>query len=307
MEQAIQLGVQHRHKPLDRPIPEILEIFLLNRETIRNNRARTIDEYRCQLGKFASDFGRRPVASISAIEVEEWLIAPHFDSAGRKRTWAGSRRNVTRGYIATLFNFGIRKNLCSSNPAAGVDLAIVERAPIEIWTPGETILILKVAMQECPELIRFLVLAFFSGIRTGELFLLHSDHVKLEQGIIMVPAAISKIRKLRNVPIARNLSAWLTDIHKTPGRIWAMGESSLHRRYRLIEKMTGLKWRGNALRHTFASSHLALHDNEYLTARACGNTPKMLREHYDAVVSRAYGKAHFDIFPSSIAAQAEVE
>jgi hypothetical protein len=32
-----------------------------------------------------------------------------------------------------------------------------------------------------------------------------------------------------------------------------MGESSLHRRYRIIEKGTEFKWKPNALRHSFAS------------------------------------------------------
>jgi integrase len=302
MHQAIELGIKHRHKAVDQPIGEILARFLTNRQTIRNNRTRTIDEYRCQLGKFAKDFADRPVATITAIEIEQWLVAPHLDNRGRKRTWSGGRRNVTRGYIATLFNFGLRKNMCSTNPAQGVDKAIIDRRPIEIWTAEEAVLILRAAAQECPELLRFLVLAFFSGIRTCELFLLQSEHIKLDQGVIAVPASMSKTRKVRNVPISANLAAWLMTptVHKLSGGIWSMGESSLHRRYRLLEKTTGLKWRGNALRHTYASNHIAVHDNEYLTSRACGHTPRMLREHYDAVVSKAHGQAHFAIFPSGI-------
>jgi site-specific recombinase XerD len=299
MYQAIQLGIQKSQRKADAPIGEILKQFLTNRASIRNNRGRTVDEYRCQLLKFAADFGHRPVVEITAGEIEEWLSSPHFDSKGRKRTWGGSRRNVTRGYIATMFNFGTRKGLCSTNPAAGVDKAIVERAPIETWSPTETAQILAVATRECPELIRFLVLALFSGVRTCELFQLSGEHVKLDQHIITVPAAISKNRKLRNVPITGNLTVWLTQKNFCfpADLIWPMGESSLHRRYRLIEKGTGLKWRKNALRHSYASNHLALHDNEYLTSRACGHTPKMLREHYDAVVSKANAGAYFGIFP----------
>ena len=300
LQQAVRLALL-QHNSTTRSIDELLEQFLLNRATIRNNRKRTIDEYRCQLCKFAGDFENRSIESITSPEIEEWLRAPHSDSKGHKRTWAGSRRNVTRGYISTLFTFGVRKGLCSTNPALGVDKAIIERAPIEIWTPGETDAILKVALQECSELLPFLVLALFSGIRTCELYSLHSNHVRLDQGIVSVPAAISKTRRPRNVPIAANLSAWLIDlrIHTWPRRIWDMGESSLHRRYRLIEKGTGFKWRGNALRHTYASNHLALHDNEYLTSRACGNSPRMLRLHYDAVVSKEHGLAHFSIFPEN--------
>jgi integrase len=302
MQQAVQLGIHHHQNSQDKPIVEILQLFLINRETIRNNRMRTVDEYRCQLQKFADDFGHRPVGSITGTEIERWLLAPHEDSKGRKRSWAGSRRNVTRGYIATLFNFGIRKKLCSTNPAAGVDKAIVERTPIEVWTPAETKLILQVAIRECVELLRFLVLALFSGIRTGELFQLRTEHLKMDQGIVAVPASISKTRKLRAVPISENLAAWLsfTNRQPQPNRVWDMGESSLHRRYRLIEKGAGLKWRRNALRHTYASNHLALHDNEYLTAKACGHTPKMLREHYDAAVSKSDGKSHFSIVPCDV-------
>jgi integrase len=295
--EAVQLGVKYRGEITEKSVREILDQFLINRKVTRANRLRTIDEYRCQLTKFAAAFSHRPIASINAFEIEEWLAAPHLDSRGRKRTWAGSRRNVTRGYIATLFNFGIRKKLCSTNPVAGVDKAIVERSPIEVWTPSETNSILAAAHRECCEVLRFLVLALFSGVRTCELFQLHTEHVKLAQGIITVPASISKTRKLRNIPISENLAAWLAlpTVPAEVDRIWSMGESSLHRRYRLIEKATGLKWRRNALRHTYASNHLALYDNEYLTSRACGNTPRMLREHYDATVSKEDAKAHFCI------------
>jgi integrase len=189
--------------------------------------------------------------------------------------------------------------LCSTNPVRGVDKAIIERSPIEVWTAAETKSILAVAALECPELLTFLVLALFSGVRVCELLLLLTEHIKLDQGIITIPALISKTRKIRNVSMTENLAAWLVQTNSYPraSRVWFMGESSLHRRYRLIEKGTGFKWKANALRHTYASNHIALHDNEYLTSRACGHSPRMLRDHYDAVVSKVEGQAHFNIFP----------
>ena len=300
--QAVQRGVRLSVQSGDASIGEMVKRFLVNRKSTRANRTRTIDEYRCQLGKFAKDFGQRSASSISPTEIEEWLLAPHLDTRGRRLTWAGGRRNVTRGYLSTLFNFGSRKSLCTTNPVTGVDKAIVERTPVEVWTPAEAVSILTVADRECSEVMRFLVLALFSGVRTAELFELQTEHVKLDQLIITIPASISKTRKIRNIPISENLAAWLKNIHSRaqPDRIWSMGESSLHRRYRLIEKGTGLNWRRNAMRHSYASNHLALHDNECLTSRACGSTPPMLREHYDAVVSRANADAYFGILPSSI-------
>jgi len=305
LQQVVEIGLRHRPRDTDKNINDILEEFLRSRKHVRGNRQRTVDEYRCQLGKFAKDYGVRLIDTITAHEIEKWLTKSHIDYKGRARLWAGSRRNVTRGYICTLFTFALNRNWCRTNPAKAVDKAIVEAPPIEVWTPTETALLLEVAARDCPDILDFLFLALFSGARTCELLLLHSSSIKLDQGIITIPANISKTRKLRNIPISPNLKAWLANSRfKTePGCICAMGESSLHRRYRIIEKGTGFKWKPNALRHSFATHHLAMYDNEWLTARACGHSPKMLREHYDAVVGKPDAEAYWAIFPSQ---QAEI-
>jgi site-specific recombinase XerC len=300
LRQAIELGMKHRPRDTDKTVAEILEEFLKNRKDVRGNRQRTIDEYRGQLGKFAKAFGSRLVDTITAHEIEKWLTKPHTDYRGKAHSWGAKRRNVTRDYISTLFTFAVKRKWCKTNPAEPVDKAIVEAAPIVVWTPAEAESILRIAARDCPDILDFLFLAMFSGARTCELLLLYSNSIKLEQSVISIPANISKTRKLRNIPISANLKAWLqhSRFKATPGRICDMGESSLHRRYRIIEKGTGFLWKRNALRHSFASYHLAMHDNEWLTARACGHSPKMLRDHYDAVVAKPDAEIYWNILPT---------
>lgn len=300
LQQIVAIGLQHYPRENDKTIDEVLQEFLRNRKKVRGNRQRTVDEYAYQLGRFAKQFGKRCIDAVTAGEIEKWLTRTHVDYRGRSYIWAAGRRNVTRGYICTFFNFALNKNLCRTNPAKAVDKAIVERAPIEVWTPSEATALLKAASVGCPEVLDFLYLALFSGIRTCELLLLHSDCIKHDQNIIAIPAHISKTRKLRNVPISANLKAWLAHsrLRTEPGRIFEPAESSLHRRYRILEAGTGLKWKPNALRHSFASYHLAMHDNEWLTARACGHSPKMLRDHYDAAVGKPDAEAYWSILPS---------
>ncbi len=232
--------MQHYPRTNDKTIDEVLQEFLTNRTRVRGNRKRTVDEYAYQLGRFAKDFGKRCIDAVTADEIEKWLTKPHIDYLGKSHLWAGGRRNVSRGYICTLFNFALKRNWCRINPATAVDKAIVEIAPIEVWTPSEATLLLNAAATHCLDILDFLLLALFSGIRTCEILLLHSDAIKLDQNIIAVPAHISKTRKLRNVPISANLAAWLARSHlrTEPGRIFEPAESSLHRRYRILEKVS---------------------------------------------------------------------
>jgi hypothetical protein len=166
LRQAIELGMKHRPRDTDKTVSAIMEEFLASRENVRGNKKRTVDDYRYQLTKFAKDFGRRLVDTINPHEIEKWRSKPHIDYKKRPQLWAGGQRNVTLGYIATAFTYALNRNWCKTNPAKAVEKAIEEKPPIEVWTPSEAALILMVAARDCADILDFVFLALFSGIRS---------------------------------------------------------------------------------------------------------------------------------------------
>ncbi len=60
-------------------------------------------------------------------------------------------------------------------------------------------------------------------------------------------------------------------------------------------------WQSNALRHSFGSYHLALHDDATKTAALMGNDVGMVHEHYKALVTKAEAERFWTLRPESTA------
>ena len=66
-----------------------------------------------------------------------------------------------------------------------------------------------------------------------------------------------------------------------------------------VDAQEPLKWRQNALRHSFISYRLAVLQNENQVAMESGNSPVMIHKHYKQLVSPAMGAKWFGIRPHS--------
>ena len=56
-------------------------------------------------------------------------------------------------------------------------------------------------------------------------------------------------------------------------------------------------WKPNGLRHSYVSYRLAQTDDENRTAQECGNSPRMIFQHYRALVSKAEAEHWFALRP----------
>jgi integrase len=99
-----------------------------------------------------------------------------------------------------------------------VAVAREEETDIEIFTPAELTQLFQTA-QEKPELIPFVAVAAFAGLRHAEITRLEWPEIRLEDGFIEVKARKAKTASRRLVPITPNLRAWLEKYHKVSGPI----------------------------------------------------------------------------------------
>lgn len=137
-----------------------------------------------------------------------------MDASAPRRAVSNQTRNSFRRCTQTLFLFAkSQRYLPSDWDALGsVPRWKVKAEAVEIFTAEEMTLVLALAPAN---LVPFLAIGGFAGLRTAEIERLDWSKVDLEGSYITVDASIAKANSRRLVPIAPNLKAWLAG-HKRP-------------------------------------------------------------------------------------------
>jgi integrase len=103
-------------------------------------------------------------------------------------------------------------------------------------------------------------------LRREEIARLDWKAVDLERRFIEVKATKSKTAQRRLATISDNLRAWLAPFHQIAGRLHPPA-ITYRRKFSTALKTARIKdWPHNALRHSFASYHLAHHQDAAKTA-----------------------------------------
>ena len=202
-----------------------------------------------------------------------------------------------RSYLAvlkTFFKFALRRKCARTNPALDIRLPRPRETTIEIFTVEELKALLNAAPQR---IIPFMAIGAFAGLRTAELLRMKWSNVKLDQGIIEVTADMAKTRQRRIIPISGNLKAWLESFAEQEGPIvGTMNESGVHDALHEAADKAGVKWKSNALRHSYASYREAQIKNVNQVASEMGNSAGMVFKHYRAVVGPREAEAWWGIW-----------
>ena len=235
------------------------------------------------LKSFASGHGRgrAPVAAVTAAQLEKWL---------HEGEWAPK---TARNYLtdtSIFFNYCLNRGYIERNPARGVlQPKTKTMTSIEIHTPDQVRTILDTARKACLDVCRHLAVRYFAGLRTSEAHLLREIHLKLDQGLIEVPAANAKTRRRRLITIQPNLRAWLD----LGGELRPLGVMTV----RKVVRLSKVAWPSNVTRHSFVSYHLAHFKSAAGTALEAGHTEQMLFAHYRALVTPDAAKEFWAITP----------
>lgn len=214
-------------------------------------------EYQKELGWTRDRFPQlhnRLASDITAAELERIL----------KPLTPGARNPVMR-YLRAVFNYGIKRGLLAENPIARLDFIERPRREVEVISNEHVARMLEHALSEDLELLPFLVLGFFCGIRPdGELQKLNWSDIHLADRAIVIRSEVSKTRRRRFPDLSDNAAAWLEAYQlrggSTIGKVVTYAESEL-RRYRTANWIAaGLeRWVHQGMRHTFCSNWLATH------------------------------------------------
>lgn len=266
---------------------------------------RTVQSYRQCLASLVRMHGERLVHELTREDVRAWLDAQGWGA----RSWNGAL-----GFVRTFLAWCVHAD--RGHAVRNVALAIERRteetaeeiATLELW---ECEALLKEARAQALneggvkwKMLSFVVIGLFGGLRRAEMERLVREDVNLEEGTVIVRAANAKTRQRRVVELSENALAWLTSAEGVGLRAKGKpGErvcpANLKRMWPVFWRACGLAaWKNNALRHTFASMHLAMHGDEARLQTMMGHeSGPMLHRHYKALVTRKEAEVFWGLKP----------
>lgn len=256
---------------------------------------RYLQDLRARCNQFVNSFGELTLADIDVATVENWLeglkVAP-------------VTRNNYRRALSVFFAWGMKRGFCVSNPVTDTERSKEVAERVEIFTPAEVRVILNAAPAE---LLPFLAMGAFAGLRSEELRRLRWEDVDFLNRRIDVRAVVAKTAGTRYVPINDALFAWLQPVAKPAGRLVAAGVYKKLTSFRndleagqavKEKKRPSVKWKQNGLRHSFASYALAETGNAALVALWLGHdSNKMIFKHYRERVTPEAAAEWFSVMP----------
>ncbi len=288
-----------RHESPKKTVREVADIYLKSR--IQHGRSKKhLDSLRRLFERFCVSHGTDRLNDITGNQVEEWL---HDLGVGPVTI------NSYRALLHSLFEFGVRKKLCPENPVKAVERMTVKADEVGILTAGQLAKLLEIAQSDVRATI---ALGAFAGIRPEEIVRLTWEEVSLEKGHITITAAKSKTAQHRYVKILPCLEAWLRPLIGS-GSIQG---GNFRRRYDEARRLAGFALRGNkrrqhedegkslvpwphdALRHSFASYHLAKYQNAPALALELGHQSNaLIFSNYRRRVTESEANEYFNLMP----------
>jgi integrase len=247
---------------------------------------RHLDDLRSRLNIFAEAFDERMVATITTKEIDDWL---------RGLKVSAVTRNHYRRLIVLAFNFAIAGGYATDNPAAKTAKATPVDKPPGILTVQQTARLLDAASLA---VLPYITIGAFAGLRRAEIERLDWSNVHFDDNLIEVTAAKSKTARRRFVKIQPNLREWLLPVRKHSGKVTS---EEFRKQFDQARTSAGITdWPDNALRHSFASYHLAHFNNSAALALEMGHTDSgMIFSNYRQLVRPKDAERYWNIRPAA--------
>jgi integrase len=265
-------------------IPALVEEFISGKEADGVSE-RYLQDCRSRLRKFAKSF-QTQIATVKTGDIDTWLRALRHSPRSR---------NNYRVLLVTMFRFARSCGYLPrdrSTEADHVALAKDVGNPIEIYSLTEMQKLLNHADDHT---LPFVALAGFAGLRSAEIERLTWDCVKWDQNLIEVRAQMAKTSQRRLVPMPSNLTKALSKWRNATGPV--VGHVKIFMRLEWLADASGVKWKRNALRHSYASYRLAIIQDAGKLALEMGNSPSMVFRHYRELVTEPDAEKWFALRP----------
>lgn len=291
---------KHSQELPSKPVPELVEEILRDRAE-----AGLADVYLRSLGYKLRWFAERfpaPIQGITAQMIEEAL--------GRIKRLRPKTWNNYRTDILTLFHYARMRGYLPRDRE--VEAALVKRVKdpgkrIRVFSPAEMSRLLQAAscgvasrrgrpaIAPRPDLVPFIAIGGFAGVRPMEIGRLEWGDIQWKRGVIEVAKHKAKTASRRLIPIQPNLAEWLAPFRAERGHICT---TRTWRCVTALAKAIGLEWPHDVLRDSFISYRTAVTQNLSQVALEAGNSERIIRHSYLELRTPEEGKAWFSVGPA---------
>jgi integrase len=220
--------------------------------------------------------GDRRVSELTGDDVRRFVAALEARETLRPRRATGKTQpldaSTVRNAVAPLgllLRRAVADGVIAASPLVGVELPVPTRRRDRVAQPDEAALLIS-ALPRAADRVAW-ALAFYAGLRIGEIRALRWRHVDLAAGCVLVVDALdargSKIKPKseageRTVPIIEPLRAILTSVERGAADAYVAGRTAtMPLAYSALRRRAAVAWRRAGLRpilphearHTFAS------------------------------------------------------
>jgi integrase len=309
MEEAVGFFLEHGSAPMrPRRLRDLLEEAIEGKER-EGKSDRYLTQLRSSVGSLCrwEGWGERWAHELTREAVEAWVDGNGWSDKTRRnysidvRTvleWgraAGSvRRNVTEGIRLPKGEKEGEVSVLSVREAARL---VAMARPREGRGEGEK----RRGKERDGGLLVYVVLGLFCGLRPErEMGLMRLSAINLEEGTVVVDAGSAKSRSRRvvDVPVnARGLLKMGVEGLRARGEDRVVGRN-FRKRWEGLRRRAGLEdWPADVMRHSYASYHFAMWQNENLLKAQMGHSrdSEVLWQHYRARVTRREAERYWRI------------
>lgn len=207
-----------------------------------------------------------------------------------------TRNNLRRAWH-TFFAWCVGRGYLHANPAAALSMARLDERIPEVLTVLQARSLLEAAWRDDRAYVPYFALQLFAGLRQSEVMALRWSDIG---EAVTVGSRIAKSRRTRYVTISDNLREWLAVDHDPDARVVPVQAKALQVHVSKIRTAAGLlRWPHNAMRHSFASYHLAAGRDWPRTAFELGHgsNTDVLARHYRQLVTPEAAEEYWKIRP----------
>ena len=297
VNEAVEFFLKHSKKVKERVLlRKLIERYTAEKKRLKRS-ARTLETLNSTLPMLARSLPLHHADDVTREEIKTWL---------RSHGWAARTHNNRLGEIRTFFRWAVEYRFCAQNPCDGIEEET--EVPEEIGT---------LTLEECERLLErsrgtmlaaYVAIGLFCGLRRAEIERLSWPFVNLVECHLTVVGKSAKTRARRVIDIPKVAIPWLQEAYERDPRS-ARGPSrkvtpaNLKDDWPAFREEIGLKhWPHNAMRHTFASYHYAMFQNENeLQALLGQDSPDVLHDNYRALKTKLEAQRFWSLAPKGSA------
>ncbi len=200
--------------------------------------------------------------------------------------------------LDVFFHYLIREGHCTMNPQARIEKPMLGEGRTTFLSVEQVQAMLQFALDnQGKEECACMALILFCGVRVEEVERLTWEDVRLETRRVHMEAAATKKRKRRINVISDNAIEWLRRCSGT-GPVAPLNYDN---RMRHVRQKAGVTYSQNAMRHSFASYHVAMHEDAARTAFMLGHPDaNLLYNTYRDLVAKEEAKRFWDVVPAEV-------